>query len=248
MSGHSKWSQIKHKKALTDAKKSKVFSKLARLISVAARQKGGDQNTNPQLRIIAEKARSLNMPNENIERAIKRGTGEIEGGKIEEITLEAYGPEGIALIIEAVTDNKNRTISEIKFLLSQHGGKMAEIGSVNWLFEKKGVIYVDSTNESNNQKGKEELELTAIEAGAQDLKWSDETMLEIYTRLEDFEKTKEEIGLKNIKIESSAPESVPKSEIKVENEKSKEQIKKLLEALDENDDVNEIYSNYREQI
>jgi len=130
MSGHSKWSQIKHKKAITDAKKGKLFSKMSALISVVARQKGGDPDKNPQLRLITEKARSFNMPSENIERAIKKGLGELEGIKMEELTIEAYGPAGTALIIEALTDNKNRTVSEIKYLLSQHGGKMAEAGSV----------------------------------------------------------------------------------------------------------------------
>lgn len=242
MSGHSKWSQIKHKKALTDAKKGKIFSKLANLISVAARQKGGDPNTNPQLRLAIEKARSFNMPSENIERAIKKGAGELAGVKMEELTIEAYGPGGIALIVEALTDNKNRTISEIKYILTQHSGKLAEAGSVNWLFERKGTLVI---NLLPSGLDKEKLELLAIDCGAEDLKWQTEDLLEIYTKLEDLEKVKKALEVKNIKIESVSLDWVPKNEIEITDPKAKEQLDKLLEVLDENDDVNEIYSNLK---
>ncbi len=238
MSGHSKWSQIKHKKALTDAKKGKVFSKLARQITIAARDKGGDPETNPVLRMTVEMARSFNMPSENVERAIKRGTGEIEGVKFEEFALEAYGPAGSALIIEGVSDNKNRSVSEIKYLLSQYGGKLANPGSVLWLFEKKGVIIVQPTN-----KNKDESELAAIDAGAQDLKWVDKTNLEIYTKPEDLEKTKKALEKKGALINQTSLEWLPKNEIAFDDQKSKEQFGKLFEALDENDDVSELYSN-----
>lgn len=243
MSGHSKWSQIKHKKALTDAKKGKVFSKLARLISVAARQKGGDPENNPQLRLAVEKARTFNMPNENIERAIKKGSGELEGAKMEELTIEAYGPEGIALIIEALSDNKNRTLSEIKYLLSQNNGKMAESGSVNWLFERKGIMMINATGSGQSKEG---LELLVIDAGAQDLKWQNDELLEVYTKAEELEKVKKEIESKNIKTESASLDWVPKNEIEIEELKIKEQIEKLFEALEEHDDVNEIYSNLKQ--
>ena len=240
MSGHSKWSQIKHKKAITDAKKGKLFSKLSNLISVVARQKGGDPDTNPQLRLTIEKARSFNMPSENIERAIKKGLGELEGIKMEELTIEAYGPAGTALIIEALTDNKNRTVSEIKYLLSQHGGKMAEAGSVLWLFERKGAIVINSSLADTN---KENLELLAIDCGAQDLRWQTQELLEIYTKAEDLEKVKRALEAKNVKLESFSLDWIPKNEVKIGNPKTKESLEKLLEALDEHQDVQEIYSN-----
>lgn len=243
MSGHSKWSQIKHKKALTDAKKGKLFSKLSNLISVSARQKGGAPATNPQLRLAIEKARSFNMPGENIEKAIKKGTGELEGAKMEEMLIEAYGPGGIALMIEAITDNKNRTVSEIKYLLSQHNGKMAEAGSVNWMFERKGTLII---NAAAALKNKEELELLVIDCGAQDLKWQDEQLLEIYTKTDELEKTKKELESKNIPMESTSLDWVPKNEIKLIDRKTKEAAERLLQALDEHQDIQEIYSNYRE--
>ncbi len=151
MSGHSKWSQIKHKKAITDAKKGKVFSKIARMISVAAREGGGDPSANYKLRMIIDKAKTVNMPGDNVDRAIKKGTGGLEGVKMEEFTYEAYGPGGIALIIEGITDNKNRTLSEIKHLLSSQSGKFAETGSVSFLFQKKGIVIVNKEESEFNK-------------------------------------------------------------------------------------------------
>lgn len=241
MSGHSKWSQIKHKKALTDAKKGKVFSKITRQIAVAARAKGGDPQTNPALRMTIEKARSFNMPQENIERAVKKGAGELEGQKFEEFTLEAFGPGNVALIIEGTTDNKNRTMAEIKFLLGQHGGKLANIGSVLWLFERCGTINI----KKEPAQPKENLELTAIDAGADDFGWLDEENLEIYTKLEELEKVKKNLEEKKIMPTASSLDWKPKNEITIDDPKIKEQLEKLLEALDENDDVNEIYSNLK---
>jgi YebC/PmpR family DNA-binding regulatory protein len=240
MSGHSKWSQIKHKKAITDAKKGKLFSKLSNLISVVARQKGGDPDTNPQLRLTIEKARAFNMPNENIERAIKKGLGELEGVKMEELTIEAYGPGGTALIIEALTDNKNRTVSEIKYLMGQHGGKMAQAGSVLWLFERKGAIVINSATTNIN---KENLELASIDCGAQDLRWQTQELFEIYTKAEDLEKVKKCLEAKSINPESVSLDWIPKNEIKIEDPKIKESLEKLLEDLDEHQDIQEIYSN-----
>jgi YebC/PmpR family DNA-binding regulatory protein len=239
MSGHSKWSQIKHKKALTDAKRGKLFSKMARLITVAAREKGGDPASNPKLRVAIDKAHSFNMPHENIERAVKRGTGDLEGVKIEEFILEAYGPAGAALIIEGTTDNKNRTVSELKHLLSQHDGKLANPGSVLWLFERRGLINLKKTGSLK----KDILELSAINAGAQDLRWLDEENLEIYTQPEELEKIKKLLEEKNIKIEEASLGWQPKNEITIDDPKTKERLEKLFETLDENDDVNEIYSN-----
>lgn len=239
MSGHSHWSQIRHRKELTDAKRGKIFSKLSKLISVAARAKGGDPETNPGLRMMIDKARSFNMPQENIERAVKRGTGEIEGIKFEEFTLEAFGPAGLALIIEGTTDNKNRTLAEIKNILLAQGGKLAQPGSVLWLFERCGSLNVKKEPTGN----KEELELTAIEAGAQDFKWLDQENLEIYTPPSELEKVKKALQEKNILVNASSLDWKPKNEITVAEQKDKEQLEKLFEALDEIDDVNEIYSN-----
>lgn len=241
MSGHSKWSQIKHKKALSDAKKGKIFSKLARLITLASRQKGGDPETSPGLRMTIEKARAFNMPQENIERAIKRGTGEIEGIKFEEFLIEAYGPEGLALVIEGTTDNKNRTLSEIKNLLAHYQGKLAQTGSVLWLFKQLGIISV-----KNNQKEKEKMELLAIDAGAQDLNWVDEETLKIYTAVEDMEKVKKILEKNNIQVAETSLEWIAKNKITAQNQKDSEQLDNLLEELDENDDVNEVYTNLAE--
>jgi len=238
MSGHSKWSQIKHKKGISDVKKGKIFSKLARIITIAARDKGGNPQTNSSLRLAAEKARSFNMPQENIERAIKKGLGEIEGVKFEDFLIEAYGPEGVALIIEGLTDNKNRTISEIKYLFSEHNGKLAQSGSVLWLFERRGQIIIPRGTQT-----KEELELAAIDAGAEDLNWVDEENLEIYTKPEDLEKTKKNLEKNNLPISEASLVWSPKNKIKLTGEKSREQLEKLLDDLDEHDDVNEIYSN-----
>jgi len=238
MSGHSKWSQIKHKKAITDAKKGKIFSKMVRLIAVAARAKGKDPESNPTLRTLIDTARSLNMPIENIERAIAKGAGELEGSKIEEFLLEAYGPGGSALLIEGTTDNHNRTVSEIKYLLSEHNSKLADPGSVLWMFEHRGSLAVKSSPAK-----KDELELAAIDAGAQDIQWPDEQTLEIYTKPEELEKTRKALEEKNIKAENAALVWTPKNEIEVADPKMKEQLEALFEAIDDNDDVNEIYSN-----
>ncbi|HEB01373.1 MAG TPA: YebC/PmpR family DNA-binding transcriptional regulator [Candidatus Portnoybacteria bacterium] len=239
MSGHSKWSKIKHKKAITDVKKGKIFSKIARMISVTAREKGGDPETNSNLRLAIEKAKSVNMPRENIERAVRRGAGEGEE-KLEEVTYEAYGPGGIALIIEGITDNKNRAVSEIKHILSKHNGKLAETGSVQWSFERKGVITIE------NKKG-EEIELKLIEAGAEDIKLKD-GFLEIYTKVEELEKVKNNLAKEGLTVESVSLDWLPKNPATIENPKDKEQLEKLFEALDENDDINEIYSNLAEEV
>ena len=242
MSGHSKWSQIKHKKALTDAKKGKIFSKIVRQISIAARQKGGDPETNPNLRTLIEKARSFNMPQDNIERAIKKGTGELAGQKFEDFLLEVFGPGSSALIVEGTTDNKNRTVSEIKFLLAEHGGKLANIGSVLWLFERCGTINIKKPATA----GKESLELTAIDAGAQDFRWLDEENMEIYTLPEELERVKNFLAEKSYPAAESSLDWKPKNEVIISDEKTKEQLEKLFDALDENDDISEIYSNVKQ--
>jgi len=238
MSGHSKWSQIKHKKAITDTKRGKIFSKMVRLISVAARAKGKDPEANPTLRTLIDKARSINMPIENIERAIAKGAGNLEGSQIDEFTVEAYGPGGSALVIEGTTDNNNRSISELKFLLSEHDGKLANPGSVLWLFERYGLIIIKVPAAK-----KDELELAAIDGGAQDIKWPDEETMEIYTKPEELEKIKKLLTEKNLRVDDSSLVWIPKNETHIEDQKVKERLEKLFEALDDNEDVNEVYTN-----
>ncbi len=242
MSGHSHWHSIKYQKTAADVKKSKAFSKIAREITIAAKE-GGDPEFNSKLRLAIEKAKSINMPAENIERAIKRGTGELAGAKLEPVLFEAYGPGGMAIIIEGITDNKNRTLGEIKQILSEYGGKLANEGSVKWLFERKGCLTIDLENQSVSGKTKEELELIAIEAGADDIYWQDK-FLDIYTKPEELEKVKKKIEEKGIEIDSATLDWVPKEKILL-NEEKKSDCQKLFEALDENDSVQEIYSNLK---
>ncbi|MCK4782062.1 YebC/PmpR family DNA-binding transcriptional regulator [Candidatus Parcubacteria bacterium] len=237
MSGHSHFSSIKHKKAITDAKRGKIFSKLAKQISIVAKEKGGDSEANSSLKMAIEKAKSFNMPKENIERAIKRGTGDVEGAKLEEFIFEAYGSGKIAIIIQGITDNKNRALGEIKQILAKNNGKLAAQGSVKWLFERKGVIVI-------NPKSKENLELKAIEAGAEDIHWHN-AALYVYTKIEDSEKVKKNLENQEIKIESASLDWVAKDEIELD-EKNKQSSQKLFEALDENDDIQEIYSNLKQ--
>lgn len=240
MSGHSHWASIKHKKGAADEKRGKVFSKLARLISVAAKEKGGDPESNPKLRLAIEQAKSVNMPKDNIERAIKKGTGELEGEKLEEITFEAFGPGGIAIIIEGITDNKKRALEEVRQTLNRHQGKLAGEGSVKWLFERKGVIIINIKNQISNAKN-EELELKAIEAGAEDINWTND-FLQIIAKPEDLEKIKKTLEENGLKTESASLDWVAKETI-AKDEKDKEASQKLFEALDESDSVQDIYSN-----
>lgn len=233
MSGHSHAKTVMHTKQAEGAKKGKIFSKLARQISVVTREGGDDPETNPKLRQILEQARKFNMPKSNVEKAIQRGTGKLPGAKLEEIVFEAYGPGNVAIIIEGITDNTNRTLSEIKQILQGHNGKMAGEGSVKWLFERKGCITIES-------KDKEGLELLAIEAGAEDIYW-DNGVLYVYTKSEELDKVKQILEGKNIKIESASLDWVAKEEVEA-GPKDKESLQKLFEALDENEAVQEVYS------
>jgi len=242
MSGHSHFKTIKAQKELADAKKGKVFSKFGRLITIAVKEKGGDPVTNAKLKMTIEQAKSFNMPKENIERAIKKGTGELAGEILEEVSFEGFGPGGIAMIIEGITDNKNRTLGEIKVALNQNNGKLAGEGAVRWMFDRKGAIIINPKSQIPNPKN-DELEMVAIESGAEDVKWF-EDKLEIYTKPEDLEKVKKALEDKGLKIESASLDFVAKEEVKV-SEKEKEQAQKLFEALDENDSVNDIYSNLK---
>jgi len=238
MSGHSHWASIKHKKGAEDAKRSKVFSKITRLISVAAREKGPDPATNPSLRTAIDQAKQFNMPKENIERAIKKGTGELEGERLESFTFEALGPFGTAMIIEGITDNKNRTLGAVKQIMNQYNGKLGNEGSVRWMFDRKGIITVVAGFETLSAK-KDETELTIIEAGAEDIKWRPD-FIEINTRPEELDQTRKNLEEKGISSESASLGWVAKEEVEVSN---KESLENLFEALDDNDDVQNIYSN-----
>jgi YebC/PmpR family DNA-binding regulatory protein len=240
MSGHSHWAGIKHKKAIVDAKRGKLFSKLGKIISVAAREKGGDPGMNPRLRLAMETAQKANMPKENVERAIKKGTGELEGAKLEEITLEIYGPDGVAILVTGITDNKNRTMSEIKRILTNHNAKLANEGGVKWMFAERGAIDVP---ELENSKKKEELELAAIDAGAEDFTWADGT-LSLKTAPEKLESVKQALENLGVKIESATLEWAAKNPIDITQEK-RAKLENLFEALDDYEDVQEIYSNLK---
>lgn len=237
MSGHSHWKTIKYKKGAADAKKGQAFSKISREITIAAKEGGGDITFNNKLRMVVEKAHSFNMPADNIERSIKKGTGELEGGALESVLFEAYGPSGVAIIIEGITDNKNRTFNDVRQILSQNGGKIVGEGGVQWMFGRKGVIVV-------NHENKEEASMAAIEAGADDVSGEGE-FLEIYTKPEEIEKVKRGLEEKGVKIEGSSVGWVAKENITI-SEEDKKACEKLFEALDASDDVQEIYSNFKE--
>lgn len=239
MAGHSKWAQIKHKKAAVDAKRGKIFSKLAKEISVAARLGGGDPSMNPRLRTVIEKAKSANMPQENIKRAIQKGTGELPGTSYEEATYEGYGPGGVAMLIEVLTDNKNRTVAEIRHLMNKHGGSLGEAGCVSWIFEKKGYILVNKSTIDE-----ETLMDVVIEAGAEDMKNDpQEENYEIITAPEDIHQIKENLKEKGIKIEVSEITMLPKTHVMIEGETATKMIR-LMEALEDHDDVQNVYANF----
>ncbi len=239
MSGHSKWSTIKRKKGIADAKKSNVFAKISKIVSIAARDGGGDPEANYKLRLAIDKARAINMPLDNISRAIKKGTGELDdGSQIEEVVYEAYGPGGVAIIIETITDNKNRTVSEIKKILSDADGKLGGGGSVSWLFERKGTIRISSYSAAD----KEKIELLAIENDALDIIEEDSNLI-IYSIPEKLSNLKEILEKEGIKIDSSEIELITKNPVKIDNKNILEKVEKLMEELGEHDDVNEIYSN-----
>lgn len=237
MSGHSKWSTIKHKKAAKDAKKGKIFTKLIKEITVAARLGGGDINANPRLRTAVLTARGSSMPNDNIERAIKKGTGELEGVTYEEIQYEGYGPGGAAIIAQVVTDNKNRTVSEIRRLFTKHGGNMGETGCVSWMFDNKGLITVEKS-----QVDEERLMAIVLEAGAEDFREEDE-IFEIVSSPEDFAAVKDRLDQEKIAMASAQITLVPKNTVDVDA-KHVEQILKLTEELEDHDDVQSVSANF----
>jgi len=236
MSGHNKWANIKHRKAAQDAKRSKIFTKLIREIVVAAREGGGNPDTNPRLRAVLEKAREANMPKDTVERSIKKGTGELEGEKYEEIIYEAYAPGGVALYILALTDNKNRTAQELRHLLSKNGGSLAESGSVAWIFERKGVIEIPMEKISDM----DEFTLMAIDAGAEDIEEGDPVL--VYTAPENLTSVKEALANNGFEGESKITFK-PKNNVKVSGSDA-EKVLKLVDALEDNDDVQEVFGNF----
>jgi len=240
MSGHSHFATIKHKKEASDAKKSKSFSKISRLITIAVKEKGAAVETNAQLKIAIELAKKANMPSDNIERAIKKGSGDLEGEKLEEFAIEGYGPGGTALIVEGITDNKNRTLGDVKQILAQYGGKMVAEGSVKWMFERKGIITILS---SSVTKSKEEAEMDIIDAGADDIRWKDE-IVEVYTKIQDLENVKASLETKGIEIDSAQLGWVAKEELSL-GEKEIESNQKIFDALDDDDSVQAVYSNLK---
>ncbi len=236
MSGHSKWSTIKRKKAAVDAKRGKIFTKLIKEITVAARTGGGDPDTNPRLRLAVDNAKSVNMPQDNIERAIKKATGELEGVSYSEITYEGYGPSGVAILVESMTDNKNRTVAEVRHIFSKYGGSMGESGSVAWMFERKGVITLPSQG-----KSEDEIFEIILEAGADDLTAEDD-FFEVTTSLESFEPVRKSLAETGLEIDNASLQWIAKNTTPVSGEIS-EKVIKLIDMLEDSDDIQNVYTN-----
>ena len=238
MSGHSRWAGIKHKKGLADAKRGKLFTKIIREISIAAKLNGGHPESNPRRRKAMDDAREANMPSDNVKKAIQRGTGELPGVNYEELVYEGYGPGGVALIVEATTDNKNRTAGEIRRMFSQHGGNMGETGCVGWMFSSKGLLSVEKS------KADEEALLNLVlEAGAEDLKTEDPEYFEIITAPADFEKVKKALQDKQIPAVSAEVTLLPQSYVKLTGAPAS-QMMTLMNALEAHDDVKNVYANF----
>lgn len=239
MAGHSKWAQIKHKKALVDAKRGKVFSKIVREISVAARLGGGDTTGNPGLRNAIERAKEVNMPQDNIKRAIMKGTGELPGVSYEEAIYEGYGHGGFAVFLEALTDNKNRTTSEIRHIMTKYGGSLGEAGCVSWMFTKKGYILVEKSKIDEDT-----LMAAALEAGAEDMRNDPkEDNYEIISAPEDMSKIRDALESSGVSVSLAEITMLPSNYVTLE-EKSAEQMLKLVEALEDHDDIQNVYTNF----
>jgi YebC/PmpR family DNA-binding regulatory protein len=237
MSGHSKWSSIKHKKGAADARRGRIFTRLIKEITVAARLGGGDPDGNPRLRTAIQAAKAENMPKDNIERAIKKGTGELEGTSYDEVNYEGYGPGGVAMLINCLTDNKNRTVADIKHAFDRHGGNLGEPGCVSWMFEQKGLIIFDK-----EKVDEEKILDVALESGAEDVK-EEETEFEVITAPSDFEKVKNEFDSREMVYTVAEISMIPKNTIKLEGKKA-EQMLNLMEAFEDNDDINHVYANF----
>jgi YebC/PmpR family DNA-binding regulatory protein len=237
MSGHSKWHSIKHKKGAADAKRGKIFTRIIKEITVAARQGGGDPDSNPRLRTIVAEAKSVNMPADNIKKAIRRGTGEEPGLTYEEVMYEGYGPGGAALLIDVLTDNKNRTVGELRHILSKHGGNLGEVNSVAWMFDKKGYIVIEKT-----KADEETLMAVVLDAGAEDLR-EDEGNWEVVTSPDVFPAVRAAIAARHIEPASAEVAMLPQNYVRLEGRPAQQMIK-LMEALEEHDDVRHVWSNF----
>ncbi len=239
MSGHSKWATIKRKKAKVDAQRGKIFTRLAREIIIAARQGGGDPEANVRLKAAIQRAKEANIPNDNISRAIQRGSGELGGANFEEFTYEGYGPGGVAVLIEIMTDNRNRTAGEIRYIFSRSGGSLGETGCVAWMFKNKGLITIEKGSQKIDE---DELMLLTLDAGAEDFKVEEDT-IEIISEPEDLQAVR--AALENAAIETALAEitMIPQSTIKLEGQEA-EQVMRLMDALDEHNDVQNVYANF----
>ncbi|MCK4314839.1 MAG: YebC/PmpR family DNA-binding transcriptional regulator [Anaerolineae bacterium] len=236
MSGHSKWSTIKHKKAATDAKRGKIFTRLAREITLAAREGGGNPDVNFSLRLAVDKAKSANMPKDNIERAIKRGTGELKGEELSEVTYEGYAPNGVALLLQVVTDNKNRAVANVRRIITRQGGTLADAGAVAWQFDRKGYIGI-----APDGVDQDTLFEVAVEAGAEDVVFGDD-LIEVYAELENFQAVRQALQEAGIRFEAAELAMIPKTTMEL-GEKETLQVMGVIEALEELDDVQQVYSN-----
>jgi YebC/PmpR family DNA-binding regulatory protein len=237
MSGHSKWSTIKRKKGAADARRGKIFTQLIRELTIAARMGGGDPDSNPRLRLAMDKARGQNMPKDNIERAIKKGTGEIEGESYEEVTYEGYGPGGVAVLVETLTDNRNRTVGEVRHLFAKYGGNLGASGCVAYLFEKRGLLEFD-----RERTDSEQLMEAAIDADALDVV-EDPEVIVVYTAFEDFDRVKVALAAAGFEPASAEISMIPQNTVAIGGKESQSMLK-LYEALDEHDDVKQVFANF----
>ena len=237
MSGHSKWSTIKRKKGKADAARGKIFTKLIKELTVAAREGGGDRDANARLRSAVQAAKAANMPASNIDKAIKKGTGELPGVSYDQVSYEGYGPGGVAVLVETLTDNKNRAVSDVRNIFARHGGNLGEVGCVGWMFERRGVIQVDRGKVDEDQL----LEI-ALEAGASDMS-SEEDYFEVVTPFEKFDAVRKALEGKNIPMNQAELTMIPQTTIKLEGRQA-EQMLKLMEELEDHDDVQKVYANF----
>jgi len=236
MSGHSKWSTIKRKKGAADAKRGKIFTKLIKEITISAREGGGDPSANPRLRLAVDNAKAANMPNDNIDRAIKKATGELAGVTYYELTYEGYGPGGVAVIVEVATDNKNRTVADVRHIFTKYGGSLGENGSVAWLFDRKGIIAMPIQD-----KTEDDIMDIVLESGAEDLQ-TEEDFFEVQTSLESFEPVRKALVSANLEIENASLQWVAKNIVSVGGDEA-EKVMKLIDGLEESDDVQDVFSN-----
>ncbi len=240
MAGHSKWANIKRRKARVDAQKGKIFTKLAREIIVAAREGGDDMETNFRLRLAVQKARENNMPNDNIQRAIQKGSGGLEGESYDQVNYEGYASGGVAVLLEILTDNRNRTVAEIRHLFSRHGGSLGESGCVAWMFERKGLFIVKKDALAVSE---DDLMMMALEAGAEDVREEDDTY-SVISSTEHFEEVKGYLQGQGIEFESAEVTMLPQNTVEIENPEEVSRILELMEALEDNDDVQNVYANF----